>query len=342
MLYPETFKQASRLALSAKELTAQQKAALQPMNFTIWYNYAADHHPEMKKEIDLLLNSEGSISQAQYEQIFARYFGLEETGIELLAAGRSAAETVDRVQAESRDAAKHTKDYGENLEGISDHLSADLSTEELRAAAQRILKETVQIAKKTEALEKQLSSATHEIGELQTHLDEVTKDALTDALTKLANRKKFDSDLRIWTRQSTETGDPLSLIMADIDHFKSFNDNYGHKVGDLALRSVARILSLSVKGQDTAARYGGEEFAIILPKTSLKNAEILAEQLRATLCSKELTHRATGKNYGSVTLSIGIAEWSGKQSIPELIDCADKALYRAKDAGRNCVKTEKS
>ena len=340
MLYPETFKQASRFANSAKERMDKLASGPAPMNFTIWYNYAANRQPEMKKEIDEILERDGSISNVQCEDLFARYFGLDETGIEILSATRAALETIDRAQEGSRDAAARTKRYGESLEGISGDLTGGLSTAELRAMAEHLLRETVEVAKKTEALETQLTAATGQINELRGRLAQVTQDALTDALTGLANRKKFDSELRIRTRESSESGEPLCLIMADIDHFKWFNDNYGHKVGDLALRSVARIISLCIKGQDTAARYGGEEFAVILPRTSLENAAKLAEQLRTTLSSKELTHRATGKTYGSVTLSLGIAEWTGKASIPKLIDTADKALYRAKEAGRNRVVTE--
>ena len=164
MLYPETYKQATRLAASTTELIERQKGVLQPMNYTIWYNYAANHHPDMKSEIDALLEKEGSINQAQYEEIFSRYFGIDETGIEILATSRSAAETVGRVQAEQRDATEHTKNYGENLEGITADLVEGMGAEELRATAQRVLRETITVAKKTEALQRELTSATTEIG----------------------------------------------------------------------------------------------------------------------------------------------------------------------------------
>src|SRR6202012_1782338 len=122
------------------------------------------------------------------------------------------------------------------------------------------------------ALEQRLSASKEEIPQLQENLEVVRTKSLTDPLTSLANRKHFDEKLAQAIADSTERSEPLSLVMTDIDNFKSFNDTWGHLTGDQVLRLVAMSLKQNVKGQDIAARYGGEEFAVILPNTVLRSA----------------------------------------------------------------------
>jgi diguanylate cyclase len=125
--------------------------------------------------------------------------------------------------------------------------------------------------------------------------------------------------------------------MLDIDHFKSFNDNFGHQVGDQVLRLVARTLTDGIKGRDIAARYGGEEFVILLPETNLAHAMILAESLRKSLAAKEVINRASGEFLGRITMSIGVAQYYSSEDVNELIERVDSALYTAKHNGRNQV-----
>jgi diguanylate cyclase len=125
--------------------------------------------------------------------------------------------------------------------------------------------------------------------------------------------------------------------MCDVDHFRTFNNTWGHLVGDQVLRLVAQVLRASFKGQDVVARYGGEEFAIVLPNTALANARILAEQVRCKVMANHVRNRSTGVDMGQVTLSIGIAEAGPADTAESLIGRADSCLYAAKNGGRNRV-----
>jgi diguanylate cyclase len=132
-------------------------------------------------------------------------------------------------------------------------------------------------------------------------------------------------------------GEDVCLLMCDIDHFKKFNDTWGHQTGDQVLRLVASCLAENVKGRDTAARYGGEEFAVLLRGTPLEAATMLANQIRTTVETKKLVKKSTGDILGTITISIGVAKFTADESVEAVIRRADACLYGAKHSGRNLV-----
>ena len=134
--------------------------------------------------------------------------------------------------------------------------------------------------------------------------------------------------------------EPLSLLLIDIDHFKRFNDEYGHIVGDEVLRLVARKIKENVRGRDFVARYGGEEFAVILPGTPIHGAKTVAENIRVSFSVGKLKRVKTSEYLGTISISAGAAQYKPGESVEELVDRSDQALYHAKDAGRDRVATE--
>lgn len=168
--------------------------------------------------------------------------------------------------------------------------------------------------------------------------------ALTDGLTELANRRAFDEALeREWKRTLRE-GSQISLLLLDLDHFKEFNDQYGHQVGDDCLRAVAGAVRGAVRTTDIAARYGGEEIAVILPSTNTAGAVEVAEKVRSAVEALQITHEGNSEGGGWVTASVGVAtalsRQGGTMRMPEsLLLAADNALYKAKREGRNRVAT---
>ncbi len=168
---------------------------------------------------------------------------------------------------------------------------------------------------------------------------ELRRQAMVDGLTGLANRRHFDTHLAEEHRRFVRHGTSLALVLIDADHFKRYNDRYGHIEGDRCLRSIAACVAQFAKRPgDLAARFGGEEFALILPGTDLVGAAALAEQLRAAVHTQDLVH-ADGVG-GRVTVSLGVAAWPGPPGLAtadSLLREADTALYRAKAAGRNMI-----
>ena len=165
--------------------------------------------------------------------------------------------------------------------------------------------------------------------------------ALTDPLTGLGNRKYFDRMIEMAVQSSLASGEPLSLLMFDIDHFKAFNDSFGHLTGDQVLRLVALSVRHAIKGQDITARYGGDEFAVLLPDTALRQALIVADHIRRGVMAKELRKKSTGEILGRVTISIGVAMLKQGDDTDALIERADACLYAAKRNGRNRVISER-
>ena len=164
--------------------------------------------------------------------------------------------------------------------------------------------------------------------------------AALDGLTGIPNRRRFDESYALEWRRCQRAGQPLSLVVADVDHFKAYNDTLGHAAGDRVLQEVAAVLRQCARRPgDLAARYGGEEFVLLLPETGAQEAQMLAEELRAKLEARGLTHPASPVG-ASVTLSIGGASTTPMQTEadPAFFPLADAALYQAKASGRNCVR----
>jgi diguanylate cyclase (GGDEF)-like protein len=157
--------------------------------------------------------------------------------------------------------------------------------------------------------------------------------ARTDTLTEMPNRRAFDERLSLEIERSARLGEPLSLLMGDIDHFKALNDRFGHAAGDGALASLGRVLMSECRAIDTPARIGGEEFAVLLPSTDAAAALVTANRLRAAIS------QITDSDGRPLTISFGVAEHPGDGATAgDLIAAADRALYAAKAAGRDCAR----
>ena len=157
--------------------------------------------------------------------------------------------------------------------------------------------------------------------------------SLTDSLTGLANRRQIDKSFNQMLAQADRYSFSLSIVMMDLDSFKSINDSYGHVVGDSVLIEVSDLILKNVRKSDIVGRWGGEEFMVICPNTQLSEALVVAETLRAAILGYEFC------TAGQISSSFGVAQWMVKESAELLISRADNALYKAKNQGRNRVET---
>lgn len=218
-------------------------------------------------------------------------------------------------------------------QGTLDHRISVTTGDELEALAISFNKMAAQLQESYATLEQKVEERTKELAESNRKLELLSS---TDALTGIANRRRFDEVFALEWSRATRTGQPVALAMLDIDWFKLYNDHYGHQAGDACLRRVADVISSSIcRGTDLVARYGGEEFVFIAPATNAETALSLAEKLCEEFRSIALPHEHSP--YGFITVSIGVASIIPEvgQHSKSLIGAADQAMYRAKELGRN-------
>ena len=313
------------------------RQAASPRNYEVWYTYATGYKPELNQTINDLLQRNGTVSEADLEHIYDAHFSANRLTERLDQVGSQVRDEIEQVMAMIGAAAGSATSYSESLAGMTEQLGAGGDHESVRAIVESLVQATKEMERSNQALEARLNDSKQEINQLHQHLETVRTESLTDPLTSLANRKLFDQALDHAMTVAAAKGEPLSLLMTDIDHFKNFNDTYGHQTGDQVLRLVAMSLKNNVKGQDTAARYGGEEFAVILPNTVLRSAVTVAEHIRRAVMAKQLIKRSTNEQLGRITISLGVASWRRGDSAQSLIGRADDCLYSAKRAGRNRV-----
>ncbi|MDH3581199.1 MAG: GGDEF domain-containing protein, partial [Hyphomicrobiales bacterium] len=254
--------------------------------------------------------------------------------------GDKLGEEVHKALDVVQDAASSARSFGDSVKDAETNLADFTDQKKVRAAVGSLLRSSRQMTEKTREMEAQLMASSDHIEHLQASLNKIKLEAQTDSLTGVANRKLFDETLAGEITIAAQKGRPLSLCMVDVDSFKAFNDKYGHRAGDSALRFVANMLHQGVRDDDLVARYGGEEFALIMPGADLTVGVTVANRIRETLSSRNLISRKSGESLGYITVSIGVAEFQGSDSPGTLIDRADKELYAAKKAGRNRVMPE--
>ena len=323
------------LAKTAVALMGDCNVLPTPENFELFYIYASGANAELTRVIGEMINENRPFTSHALAELRTLTEQRAVKAMEDVGAGIS--DMLDMVLEKLEAAGRHAGDYGRALSEVKGGLGGDQSPAGLRKLVDGLLGATRAMEERTKNLEGELQRSSEQVSELKVQLDDVRKESRIDQLTGVANRKAFDAEVQAAIKDAAETGDALSLLMCDIDHFKSFNDSWGHQTGDQVLRLVANCLSENVKGRDTAARYGGEEFVVILRHTGLEGALNLANQIRSTVESKKLVKKSTGDILGRITISIGVAQFGPADQAETLVQRADTCLYRAKHTGRNRV-----
>jgi diguanylate cyclase len=324
------------LAKTALAVMNECGVAPAPENFELFYNYASGRHQELSRAIGEMMSRHDVFTPQVLDDLRARFVSRERHAKAMDDVGSGISEMLDMVMARIEVAGKDASDYGRTLSAATGTLSTDHTPDALRKMVDGLVGATRAMEARTKTLETELQQSSEQVSELKTQLDDVRKESRLDPLTNIANRKAFDIELEAAIADATDGGS-VSLLMCDIDHFKKFNDCWGHQTGDQVLRLVAGCLSENVKGRDTAARYGGEEFAVILRQTALRDAVNLANQIRSTVTGKKLVKKSTGDILGKITISIGAAQLRPNDKPETLLKRADMCLYHAKNTGRNRV-----
>lgn len=342
MQYLDDFDLAQEYGARAMQLMVEHNIPNHPHNYEVWYCYAGQRLPGLTQQIDERINAEVAFTDEFNRELYETHIVDGPVSDAANDASERLTSEIDKLFKLVDAAADNSTDLGRSVRSVSEKLPDKPSSKDVVTAVEAIISATRKMEARSRDLEGKLQDTKTEIEDLRENLENAKSEAMTDGLTGIANRKAFDEALVREVQQAMEDGTPLSLLMADIDHFKQFNDMWGHRVGDQVLRLAAMCIRSNIKGRDTAARYGGEEFAVILPSTTLSDGTALGNQIREAVQARELVKKSTGETLGRITLSLGLAEFRPGEPIAELIERADACLYAAKDAGRNKLIDESS
>lgn len=291
MHYPETPEAASKFALLALKRAKELGISANPIHFTVWYEYFAGKNSKLNSSVDALMSIDGKLDEGSCTDLYDRF---------IIAGANSARdkEWSDQIEAVTERlvdvltaTASEAEEYGAALKTFSGGIQNAENVEQIRGLVVDIIKETNSMDTHSKELQRRVNDSTTEINDLRKALEDSRRDALADGLTGVANRKCFDQELHAATEDSRANGEPLSLILADLDHFKNFNDTLGHQFGDQVLRLVGRTLHDSVKGKDTAARYGARNsrsFSLKPPAAARPPLpRIFAKPSHQSVCSRK-------------------------------------------------------
>jgi diguanylate cyclase len=330
------------LAHKALELMAQFDVPPTPENYSVWVSFASDANTELCENLRKHIDS-GTLFTAELNtKLFEQYFQWAAVQNAILESGGIMTRELGNVQDSLNAATKDTAAYGATLAGAQGQLGDASDTAGVKTMVETLVSATARMQRRSAELENKLQATSQEVTQLRSNLEKVREEAMTDALTGVANRKRFDETLRRAQSESDAKNTPLSLVLCDIDFFKRFNDTWGHQTGDQIIRFVAGCMTRHASDTHLVARYGGEEFGIIMPNTTADEAFRIAELTRKTVASKKLLRKSTNEDLGKITVSMGIAEYVSGEAVEEFIERSDTNLYKSKADGRNRTSSEPS
>lgn len=329
--------------LAEQALTELKKAGLSaiPRNFELWHAHLSGQFPSLSDEIQKLQGDDGALTESIAGELYNRYLQHAHLPSAVLDVAQRVEHEISDVLEQVTRSGDSTRVYGKQLNGASAELSrSEPNATVLQTLVKTLLTSTKKVEAENKALESRLNQSSTEIANLHRSMETIRMEAFTDPLTGVGNRKCFDTSIEKFIEEAEGEGHELCIAFADIDHFKKFNDTWGHQTGDQVLRLVAAAMDANIKGQDLLTRYGGEEFAILLPRTSLDNASLLADRIRRTVESRRLRKRSTNEDLGAITISMGVAQYHHGESHDAFVERADQCLYEAKRSGRNRIARE--
>ena len=304
-----------------------------PENYAVAYNFASGQNAKLVRALEELLARGETLHTTLLDELRQKFIDDAMPTEKLREAGAELRGEINDVMLNLSNASDDVQKFTSALDSAS-HSMKTPSTD-LQIIVGMLLTSTQAMTTKNDKLKRKLNNSSNKIANLEKRLSSLEKTANVDRLTNVPNRRAFDDKLDELINLSRDTGKQFSMFLIDIDHFKSVNDTYGHNTGDEVLRLVAKTIVKNKPSSAFAARYGGEEFAVLLAETNPKSTAAAADTIRKVIESNSITIRGTDLVMKPITVSIGAGAYSIKEDAINLIERIDKALYRAKNSGRN-------
>lgn len=308
-----------------------------PINYAVAYEYRKLTTSALNDQIDTRLRSGKVLDDLVMRELYDEYLAREQFR-SLRGLGGNLQSLVDGLIGDISEAGQHASGFRSTVENNIGLLERQDGSAAVDAIAADLLSAAIKVHASNETLKERLKTADNEAHKLRDELERHRREALSDPLTGLLNRRGME--YRLEEMNDLGESDRMAAVFIDIDHFKRINDTYGHAVGDVVIRNVAKVMRNCVSGNDVTVRFGGEEFVILLPRQTLSEASELAETIRKTVERLRLVRRQDRLALDPFTVSLGVAERRSGEDIDGFLARADKALYVAKNSGRNRVLTE--
>jgi diguanylate cyclase len=318
-------------------LMSRHKIPVTPNNYAVWYEYAAGTNQLLNTRLDAAIKLGDEVNEELTAALYREFIDVNSELKKLERAQHLFANLHDNVTQTLERAYGKTNEYGKTLNQYQIRINQDMNLEQLNLLIVDLNSSTNHMMMSNQHLLRDLNESRDEITSLKKQLTEMKKQVKTDSLTALANRKAFFELIGDMETNGEFLQGRHSLLMLDIDHFKKVNDTFGHLFGDKVIKAVAMVLKKNTKGKDVAARFGGEEFIVLLPDTGIEGARVVAENIRGTIEGASIINPNNKQIVSKVTISIGMTEFFEADDIESVIVRADKALYAAKENGRNQV-----
>ncbi len=319
------------IAIAALSQIAALKLEPSPEMYGIWYSYFKQDNQDLISAVDNIVKENPRPQQESFSGILNKW---RQNDRQERKYQHSVSEVVSDTLKNAQNISKNT---GEFNNAVSEFMNSE------KEISPEMIEHLFESSRQTLALNQELLQ---KLEETQAKMKIVTRDyevmkreLITDSLTGVYNRRHFDQELPLALQETEESKAPCCLLIVDIDHFKKFNDTWGHHIGDTVLRFVAQTVAKCFEVKDVVCRYGGEEFAVLMPYTSKSDAKKLAIKLCNIISKKEMYNKVTGESLGHITLSIGVSEKTKRETVQEWFIRTDEALYAAKKGGRNQVQT---
>jgi diguanylate cyclase len=330
---------ATTVAEKAMRAMAEQRIPPTPQNFQVWFKYALGTSGDLTRTINILIGNRRRFDAATNEELFRAYVGPQEVSTETVL-NNASQQLHDVLTSAKQFLARAVADNQEQIRAINDVADRTETGVDPKLLIESLMEELTKATARATELEASFGEKSRELDAIRDSLNKSEQRAKTDMLTGLPNRHGLDEFFRAAQIEAMEKGTPLGALLIDIDHFKQFNDDFGHGVGDQVLRLVAMALRERIREIDLPARYGGEEMIVVLPGASLATCASVAERIRHAISERQIIRRSTGEVLRGITVSIGVGQFQFGEAIADLIDRCDRALYLAKKMGRNRVVTE--